>query len=574
MPLQNLLSHALAQKNDILDPVCQTNLALLHRVFRVSACVLFWYEEQIGRKTTYVFPKIEQSSSSLLNLCQQIVEQNRATLSQGKQVIWQDNHELNQPPIRAIAEAFSVVSMIVSPIFCRYQYQGEIILLDADYRQWGNQDLLLLSDLVNNLGMNISDIYSHKYVENAPNNNDLIIKINQVINSPLDPEAVLVELLKLVAQTYPKSQIILLKINQDKIVIREAWQEHSSLDYLVGRHLSVSHCQQLLEKSLLNTELFIDDSFIDLQSESLEKGTLIYAPIAIKGKSFGGLILQNRYPIMSSPIDLNVVKGISEQIGIVLSQIQSQNQWIVNQLNLLNQEKENLEIAKQKTSEFLAYMTHEIRAPMAGIVGFARMLQEQIYGELNPKQSQYINLIMGSGEHLLSLINDYLDLSKLEANREELIVELISVEEMCLAALALVQCKAEEKQISLNLEINPSIQTFRGDQRRIKQILVNLLSNAIKFTDKGSVTLKVQSNQKTLELAVIDTGIGINADDQKQLFQPFQQIKSFSTNQEKGTGLGLTISRKLAQLHGGDITLTSEVGKGSCFRLHLPIDRD
>jgi signal transduction histidine kinase len=207
-----------------------------------------------------------------------------------------------------------------------------------------------------------------------------------------------------------------------------------------------------------------------------------------------------------------------------------------------------------------------------GILGFARVLEEQIYGILNDKQLQYMNLIANSGAYLKDLINDFLDLSRIDADKEELSLEKFAVEDLCLASLSLVQQRAEEGGLDCRLEIAKNVNFCRADQRRLKQILVNLLANAIKFTETGSVTLKVECEKQQLIFSIIDTGIGIELEDQKKLFRPFGQIKKHSlTRKHKGSGLGLALSRKLAQLHGGDITLTSEIGKGTCLMVVIPL---
>jgi len=168
-------------------------------------------------------------------------------------------------------------------------------------------------------------------------------------------------------------------------------------------------------------------------------------------------------------------------------------------------------------------------------------------------------------------VNDFLDLAKIDARREELFLEVVAVEDLCWAALSMVQMNAREKGLDLKLEIAPEVEFCRVDQKRVKQILLNLLSNAIKFTLEGGVTLRVERQGESLTWAVIDTGIGIEAADQAQLFQPFKQLKHPLNRQTKGTGLGLVLSRKLAQLHGGDIHLESCPGQGSCFTLQLPL---
>jgi signal transduction histidine kinase len=271
-----------------------------------------------------------------------------------------------------------------------------------------------------------------------------------------------------------------------------------------------------------------------------------------------------------------------ESHQLMIQQLANQCALIVRQLQQLYQseskQKEKSEILSEnnldRVNEYLAHITHELRAPLAGILGFARMLQEQIYGTLTAKQYQYISAIASSGEHLLSLVNDFQDLSKIGANYEELFLERLAVEDVCLASLSIVQAKAEEQGLELILDIDSQVDFCQADQQRLKQILVNLLSNAIKFTEMGSVTLKVENQENKLNFAVIDTGIGIAIDEQNKLFQPFQQLNNSLTRKHKGTGLGLVLSRKLAQLHGGDIKLISEKGKGSCFILEIPLRRE
>lgn len=249
-----------------------------------------------------------------------------------------------------------------------------------------------------------------------------------------------------------------------------------------------------------------------------------------------------------------------------LAIIQQQQEYIKQ----LEQERQAQEEANAATQEFISHLNHELRSPIAAILGFARMLREEIYGSLNDKQMQYIKATVTTGEHALDLINDYLDLAKVNADKEELEPEKLAVEDICRASLAIVEEKARSKGLKLNLDIDGEVDFCLADKLRLRQILVNLLSNAVKFTQEGSVTLQITPRDNNLQFSVIDTGIGISAANQKKLFQPFQQIKNPVCRDEKGTGLGLALSRKLAILHGGDIILTSTEGKGSCFTLFIP----
>lgn len=250
----------------------------------------------------------------------------------------------------------------------------------------------------------------------------------------------------------------------------------------------------------------------------------------------------------------------------LLTTIRQQQEYIKQ----LEQEKQAQEQTNAATQEFISHLNHELRSPIAAILGFTRMLKEEIYGSLNDKQMQYIKAMATTGEHALDLINDYLDLAKVNADKEELEPEKLAVEDICQASLAIVREKASKKGLQLNLDIDDEVDFCLADKLRLQQILVNLLSNAVKFTQFGSVTLKITPQENNLQFSVIDTGIGINEENQKKLFQPFQQIKNPVSRGEKGTGLGLALSRKLAILHGGDIKLTSQFGKGSCFTLYIP----
>ena len=207
---------------------------------------------------------------------------------------------------------------------------------------------------------------------------------------------------------------------------------------------------------------------------------------------------------------------------------------------------------------------------MSAILGLARMLNEEIYGSLNPKQLEYVQAIISSGDHLLSLTNDFLDLSKIEAEKEELFLERVLIEEVCQASQAIIYPAATNNDLSLHLEIEPGIGFCVADPMRLKQILVNLLSNAVKYTEEGSITLRVSQDEHNFLFSIIDTGIGISPENQQKLFQPFVQISNSHNRKQKGTGLGLVLSLKLARLHGGDLTLESAENQGSCFTLHLP----
>jgi len=233
--------------------------------------------------------------------------------------------------------------------------------------------------------------------------------------------------------------------------------------------------------------------------------------------------------------------------------------------------KKVAESANRTKSDFLATMSHELRTPLNAIIGFSEALKDGLMGEMQEQQREYIGDIYSSGEHLLSLINDILDLAKVESGKTPLYLEPVSINALMQGSLSMIREKATANDISLVLEVDTDLPELLADQRKLKQILYNLLYNAIKFTGEGGrVTLGAHKVDGQLEIFVTDTGIGISAKDQAKLFQPFFQIDSALSRKYQGTGLGLSMVRHLSELQGGRVELQSVVGQGSTFRVQIP----
>ena len=233
---------------------------------------------------------------------------------------------------------------------------------------------------------------------------------------------------------------------------------------------------------------------------------------------------------------------------------------------------QQLEAASRHKSEFLANMSHELRTPLNAVIGFSEVLLQRMFGALNDKQDEYLKDIYASGQHLLSLINDILDLSKIEAGRMELVPAPFHLPTALENAVTLVRERAGRHGIALHMDLDPRLGELVGDERKVKQVLLNLLSNAVKFTPEGGrISLKARRTDGAVEIAVTDTGIGIAPEDQVAVFEEFRQVGNDDARKQEGTGLGLTLAKKFVELHRGWIWVESEVGRGSTFTFTLPV---
>ena len=241
----------------------------------------------------------------------------------------------------------------------------------------------------------------------------------------------------------------------------------------------------------------------------------------------------------------------------------------------LEKAKAIAESASKAKSEFLANMSHELRTPLNSIIGFSEVMQDQLYGPLNEKQQLYTGNILTSARHLLNLINDILDLAKVEAGRFALELGKVVLREVLESSIIMIKEEAMRHSLKLDLEIVPEAEiVIEADERKLKQVMFNLLSNAVKFTRKGGlISVTAKKVNENIEIRVTDTGIGIKPEDIQKLFKEFTQLESVYTKEYGGTGLGLALSRKLVQLHGGKIWVESEYGKGSKFTFTIPISK-
>jgi len=291
--------------------------------------------------------------------------------------------------------------------------------------------------------------------------------------------------------------------------------------------------------------------------------SLLAVPLLREERIMGGLTIYRRTTGNFSTEVVNLLQTFATQSVLAI-----QNARLFREIE---DKSRQVEAASRHKSEFLANMSHELRTPLNAVIGFSEVLGEKMFGELNEKQNEYVDDIHSSGQHLLSLINDILDLSKVEAGRMELELAKFDLPLAVENAITLVRERATRHGITLDTAIDERLGDFVGDERKIKQILLNLLSNAVKFTSEGGrIEIKAIPVDGSVEISVSDTGIGITSEDQATIFEEFRQVGTADAQKREGTGLGLTLAKKFVELHGGRIWIESEVGKGSTFTFTLP----
>ena len=318
--------------------------------------------------------------------------------------------------------------------------------------------------------------------------------------------------------------------------------------------------------------------------------SFVAVPLKVEGRTLGvlsiGYIKSKRAVSVS---DQQILTTVANQLAIGITNASAYHQ--IEQLNLdlekrvqermeelqrqhaqLQEVNRALEVANRHKSEFLANMSHELRTPLNAVIGFSEVLLERMFGELNEKQAEYLDDILGSGKYLLSLINDILDLAKIEAGRLDLELRTFDLKPLLENSLVMVKERAQAHGITLSLETSDDLHSLNADERKVKQIVFNLLSNAVKFTPNGGqVGLRATTIDHAVQIAVWDTGIGIAAEDQQRIFDEFQQARSGLTGKTEGTGLGLTLTKRFVELHGGTLEVESVPDQGSTFTVTLPV---
>jgi two-component system, NtrC family, sensor kinase len=478
-------------------------------------------------------------------------------------------------------DTHGVRSCVVVPMFVAGQAIGAIGVSHADVNAFSDADIALLQTFADQAVIAIENV--RLFTELRARTDELTRSVNQLtalgevgqaVSSTLDLDTVLTTIVSRATELAAADGGAIYEYDDavEQFRLRAGQGLLAGLGAL-GREVGIRKGEGALGRVAVTREpIQIADIAQDvyqsrLRGVLLEAGirSLLAVPLLREDRLIGGLVVNRKQPGEFPPEVIEVLKTFATQSALAI-----QNARLFREIA---DKSRQLEVASQHKSEFLANMSHELRTPLNAIIGFSEVLTDRMFGDLNEKQEEYLKDIYASGTHLLSLINDILDLSKIEAGRMELELTDFHLPTALDNAMILVRERAGRRNITLQMSVDERLGEVRADERKIRQVVLNLLSNAIKFTPEGGrIEVAAVPKDGSVEVSVSDTGVGIAPEDQEAVFEEFRQVGTADKKAE-GTGLGLTLCRKFIELHGGRIWINSQVGVGSTFTFTVPVRR-
>jgi len=475
------------------------------------------------------------------------------------------------PVGRELQRRFGHHAILSVPLMRKDRAIGAIALWRMEARRFSDKQIALVKTFADQAAIAIENVRLFNATKEALEQQTAVAEILRVISSsPTDVQPVLDAIAESAARLCDAASASMYLT--DGTVLRHLASRGpspdpvSSVEVLPINRDSISGRALLERRTIEVDDMLTAGADYPLSLEIAQRSghrTVVVVPLFREGKPFGTILLRRQEVRPFSERELALLRTFGDQAAIALENVRLFRE--------IEDKSRQLEVANKHKSEFLANMSHELRTPLNAIIGFSEVLLEKMFGEINAKQQDYLSDIHSSGRHLLALINDILDLSKIEAGRMELEPSDFDVPTALQNAMTLVRERAQRHGIALSLQIDPAVRELRADERKFKQILVNLLSNAVKFTpDGGRVALRARPVESWLEVSVSDTGIGIAPEDQEKVFEEFRQVGGDYKTKQEGTGLGLALARRFVELHGGVISVQSELGKGATFTFTIP----
>jgi signal transduction histidine kinase len=482
------------------------------------------------------------------------------------------------PAMREVAQRIGDFSVACAPMLWKDSGVGSIAVQRQPPKPFSADELALLKTFADQAAIAIQNARLFNETKEALEQQTAISDILRAISeSPADVKPVLDAIADRAARLCDaaSASIYLTEGDQLRHVASQGRlaDQSASIDLLpINRHSTSGRA--VLERTTIQVaDLLAEADQYPIGQEIAKRighRSLVVTPLFREGQPFGTILLRRQEVRPFSEREVALLRTFGDQAAIAL-----ENTRLFHEIQ---DKSRQLEAANRHKSEFLANMSHELRTPLNAIIGFSEVLTEQMFGELNDKQMEYLRDIHSSGEHLLTLINDVLDLSKIEAGKMELDLSCFDLGLLLEHSTTLVRERAQRHGLTLTLEVGEGLGEWVGDARKLKQAVINLLSNAVKFTPAGGrVTLRARHLNgvsgragEWAEVSVIDNGIGIKPEDQALVFEEFRQASGDVLRKSEGTGLGLALVKRFAELHGGQVVLTSAPGQGSTFTITLP----
>jgi signal transduction histidine kinase/ActR/RegA family two-component response regulator len=469
-------------------------------------------------------------------------------------------------------------TVLTAPLLLGDEVVGVLSMWRSEVAPFNEREMWLLEDFAAQAAIALRQVELTKSLEarstelaSKLEQLEALREVGQAVGSTLDPDVVLASIVSNAVRLTGTDGGSILQYADvtDGFVVRAAYGSSRALpdklheiviprsDTLVGRAVTERRPVQVSDLSQVPLDVHLEVLYRDGWR------SVLVIPM-IRGTRIVGTLVILRRDVGSFPDEMvELVQTFASQSSIALV-----NAWLFRELETKSAQ---LEVASRHKSEFLASMSHELRTPLNAIIGFSEVLIDRMFGDLNERQDEYVHDIWNSGRHLLELLNEILDLSKVEAGQMVLEPTTFGVAQALESAMSLVRERAARHGIAVHVTVADDVDTVETDELRFKQVLLNLLSNAVKFTpDGGSIDVRVDRVDDNLVVAVTDTGIGIPLADRERIFESFQQ-GGRGVAREEGTGLGLTLSRRIVELFGGRLWLESEVGTGSTFAFTVPI---
>jgi GAF domain-containing protein len=482
------------------------------------------------------------------------------------------------PRVVALVDSGGLRSMLLVPMLKETDLIGAIVIYRQEVRPFTEKQIELLSNFAAQAVIAIEN--TRLLSELRDRTSDLarsveelraLGQVSQAVNSTVDLETVLTTIVAKATQlssTEAGAIYVFDDVNDEFRLHATYGLDDGVIDEIRHRHIRKGETA-IGEAVKLRAPIQIPD----VQNDPLQFvldiivragfRALLIIPLLGADRIVGALVVRRKRPGEFPKRIVDLLQTFADQSVLAI-----QNARLFTEID---EKSHQLEIASQHKSQFLANMSHELRTPLNAILGYTELILDRIYGETPEKMREVLERLQANGKHLLGLINDVLDLSKIEAGQLTLDLSDYSLQDVVHTVVVAVESLANGKKLALKTDVSPSLPIGHGDERRLAQVLLNLVGNAIKFTDKGEVAIKATTSDGSFTVAVRDTGPGIAASDQGKIFEEFQQADNTATKRKGGTGLGLSIAKRIIAMHGGRLWVESEVGKGSTFSFTIPV---